>query len=353
MVINNVLARLRAQYDRLIAVLILLVLLGSLLYLAAHIGMIRSIQKGFDHEIQSMRPKHEHAEMVETGGYVRACHGITQPFQVLHAQWTNDMLVPETRVYCIDCRRPIPFLADLCPFCDVRQPIRREDDPEWDTDRDGIPDMSEKAYGLDPFDPADAERDKDGDGFSNIAEHRAKTDPTDPKSFPPPEAELRVLKIVADPFKLRFRSVIKLPDGSLKFAINTRDNARTYFKKLGEEVEGFLLFRFEQKTVEEERGGMLRRVDVSVLTLKRGSRLIPLQRGKDVQYNEYTVHLLFAIDNSEYVLKLGNLFELKGKKYKLIDVDSGRQNIVIRRQHDGKDIDVGKFPGEEARRDTE
>ena len=52
-----------------------------------------------------------------------------------------------------------------------------------DDDNDGMPDVWEKTYGLNPF-INDAGQDKDGDGFSNISEYRRGTVPNDPLDFP-------------------------------------------------------------------------------------------------------------------------------------------------------------------------
>jgi hypothetical protein len=52
-----------------------------------------------------------------------------------------------------------------------------------DSDGDGLPDVWETRYGLDPANPRDAAEDADGDGISNLAEFRSGTDPRDPTSF--------------------------------------------------------------------------------------------------------------------------------------------------------------------------
>ncbi|HTV00206.1 MAG TPA: cadherin-like domain-containing protein, partial [Luteitalea sp.] len=49
--------------------------------------------------------------------------------------------------------------------------------PTLDSDGDGIPDVWETFYGLDPFDPADAGSDPDGDGTSNLNEFVQNTHP--------------------------------------------------------------------------------------------------------------------------------------------------------------------------------
>ncbi len=51
-----------------------------------------------------------------------------------------------------------------------------------DSDSDGMPNIWESAYGLDPYNAADALQDPDGDGMTNLQEYRAGTDPRDGQS---------------------------------------------------------------------------------------------------------------------------------------------------------------------------
>ncbi|MBF0371371.1 MAG: tandem-95 repeat protein [Magnetococcales bacterium] len=55
---------------------------------------------------------------------------------------------------------------------------------DLDDDNDGMSDLDEMDYGLDPEDPGDADSDLDGDGVSNLEEILAGTDPTDPADTP-------------------------------------------------------------------------------------------------------------------------------------------------------------------------
>ena len=48
-----------------------------------------------------------------------------------------------------------------------------------DWDADGLPDVWEADYGLDPFDPGDVHADSDGDGVDNLTEYLQGRDPTE------------------------------------------------------------------------------------------------------------------------------------------------------------------------------
>jgi hypothetical protein len=340
------LAVVRKHYDKLVALIVLLVLLGSAVYLVVRVGMIRHMQDRFTREITAMQPTHEHAPLVDSGPLEAARSAIRQPFQLAHTAWTNRMLfVPERRVWCVDCRRPIPYDSMDCVFCGADQPPPRERDPTWDTDKDGIPDLTEDKLGLNRLDPNDINKDADADGYANKVEYDAGTDLNDPDSFPPPEHDLRLVKIDAIPFDLLFKSVIKLPDGKHKFALNVRrGDQRTFFVKLGENVGGFTVSAYEPKTEMRTRPGVATpvSVDVSELTLTRGPATIVLRKGKNVEYSEYQVLMHFAHDAHDIEVALGQTFTLKGRAFEVISVDTTSENVVIRRTQDKKEIVVRK-----------
>lgn len=338
---------LRDYYDRGIAGVMVLALLISLLYLAGHVGGTRRKQEDFDRQIESMRPAHPVAAALNTQPYEEALAALAAPVQI--PAWTNALFVPEPRAWCVACFRPVPYDAVTCPHCDEPVPIDPEVDTNRDLDADGMKDVWEDEHGLNPRDASDAERDSDADGFLNIEEFRANppTDPRNPQSFPPIEAKLQVTGIDADPFRLRFRSLIKMPDGEYKFGINTREQSRTYFVKLGEEVQGFKVEAFEPKSKVMEKGGITRRVDLSELTLRRGDQTIVLIKDVDVQYNEYTAHLLFTLDNSEYAVNVNGTLELRGSTYKVLEIDSANETVVLEREHDKVRFDIRRFPVQE------
>ncbi|MBU1703684.1 S-layer homology domain-containing protein, partial [Patescibacteria group bacterium] len=56
----------------------------------------------------------------------------------------------------------------------------KEKELEYDDDKDGMPSLWEKDYGLNPYDPKDAPQDPDGDGLTNLEEYKYGTNPFDP-----------------------------------------------------------------------------------------------------------------------------------------------------------------------------
>lgn len=67
--------------------------------------------------------------------------------------------------------------------------------PNTDSDGDGISDIDEKKYGLNPNDPSDAGADKDSDGFSNIEEIEAGSNIDDSSSLPKRLSKVTAIKI--------------------------------------------------------------------------------------------------------------------------------------------------------------
>jgi len=332
---------LKEQYDKLLAAVMLAVLAAAIVFVVAWLGGVRGDLAVFRNEINGMQPLHPEAAHVDVASYETARAMLGQPPQI--GGWTNALFVPELRVWCVDCKRPISWAAKKCPFCNVVQPDDRESDPERDLDADGIKDVWELAHGLDPANSQDAMLDPDNDGFSNYEEFLAGTDPHDPASTPPIITKLYVKDTKAEPFQLLFKSRVRLPDGSEKYALNTRQN-QTFFVKMGQTVQGFKVAKVDEKWVEKETNAGKRRVDESVLTLSRNGKMIPLVMGKLRSYSEVMAVLVFKIDNSEFTVKQDEQFVLRGEKYKLVAIDTVKGSVVIERETDGSRLTINRSP---------
>lgn len=339
-----------AHYDKILVFAALLSLLISLLYLALQIGSVQKVQAEEAHRILAMKPAHPVAETLDIAAYQAALNAIRQPEQLNVASWTNRyLLFPEERVWCVICIRPIGYSEMKCPFCGEAQPDIGE--TGRDSDGDGIPDEWEIIWGLNPNDPTDVHRDPDGTGFTFLERYvlhpetgRPIYDLRDPKSHPPYVNKLYIEEIKATPFPMRFMSRSRMPDGTFRFALNLV--GRTYFTRLGETVLEFEVFAFEEKFELQVGQGSPRprEVDVSVLTLKRGDKLVHLVLNRAVQHDEYTVYFAFDVDRTRIEVKIGDTFDLRHEKYRLKHVDMRRQNTVVKHLKDQELWSVRKRP---------
>ncbi len=246
---------------------------------------------------------------------------------------------------------PVPFDAQTCPHCKSVIPEEWNLVRDGDNDLDGIKNGLEVDYGLDPDDNTDAQKDFDGDGFTNYEELTAVpvTDPKDAALFPPIWSKLYLDAIGVMRFKLRFKSTIKNPNGTITFGLNLQKGSKikTHFVKMDAEVEGFKLDHYEFKEIDDER--TIRR-DVSELTLIRGDKEIKLIKNQDIQHNEYLARLIFRVRDKDpvtFVLSIGKTFELRNESYELILIDSIKQSVVIKRLSDGDQRTIHKIPTED------
>ena len=351
MALGGLITRFKNQYDKLLAFLVLLGLLGSLLFLAVRVGFMKSTTEQILIQIDSVRAAHEKAAVVDTLDYQQAERTIENPYRL--PVWTNSLLVvPETRVWCVDCRQPILYMASNCTFCLSKQPKPRKDPP--DIDEDGMLTIWEIKFGLNPRDPEDAGRDPDGDKFTNLEEHNAATDPTDEASCPDIIVKLRVRKVAVRTLSLRFDGKVKVGEGAYKFQVNHKvaGRTRTYFVKLGEIVGNteFVAERYEEKIemVNDPTMGR-RRKDASVLYLKLGDKTVDLTYKQDRPWQEAGAILYLdwesdAGDQPEYRVEVGSVFELEGDKYEVIAIDSDKGTVVVKRERDGRQFTVAKSP---------
>ncbi len=81
----------------------------------------------------------------------------------------------------------VPDIIDQCNGDDATGDTDTDgtcNDLDTDDDNDGLPDVWENLYNLDPLDSSDAAGDSDGDGYTNLQEYIAGSSPTDPNDMP-------------------------------------------------------------------------------------------------------------------------------------------------------------------------
>lgn len=317
------------NYDKLILVAILVGLLGSASFLVIQIGWERQQMAGAWWDRPTVAPKS--VTPVTTEKYDGMKKVFFEPFK--GGPQSNALMVSELRVSCIECGKPIAFNALGCPFCGKEQPaiVRIED---IDADLDGIKDVQERAFGLNPLDPLDAGQDMDRDGFSNIEEISYGTNPRDAADYPPPVVKLRLGRVSRIPFKLRFQGVQKLGNDSVRFQVNLRTLEQTFFVQIGDEVEGFKVTDYKADAPEGP-----------TLMLGQKDETIALVRGKAVEKQELVADIVFLVDRTRMKVRVGDVVTIKDHTYKVIDIR--REGVLIRDEKTGKETLAGTLSDSE------
>jgi hypothetical protein len=342
--IDQIGTRIKEQYDKVIAFVVLLLLLSSLLYLGVKVGLIRQMQADFDGWLKSRRPVNPEAEVIASDVFDAGRLSLEAPFQLDHAAWTNGaMFVPETRFNCRECLLPVHIAAERCPFCktEAEEPAP----PNPDADGDGMPTVWEQRYGLDPFDASDADKDNDNDGYTNLAECKEGTSPTDDTDKPAAVERLVLERITGQRFGLRFNSRVKTKSG-YKFGLNYQlpdGTTKTDFAEIGDTVAGFILKGYEEKMVKVEKP-FPHTADLSELTLAtEDGQIIVLVKGKARLHVELTAHLTLMMPDgsvTRQAVKKDETFELDGAMHRVIAIDVAEARVVIRDERKQREIVV-------------
>lgn len=349
-------ALLQRHYDKIVALLFLLALLGSVLHLVTSGARHRAEEADYAGRLDSLKPQFPVATPVSLQPYSNALNVLRRPFRIsVDPDRPAGFFVPESRVWCVACRRPIALAATNCPYaeCAAIQPREATDAVGYDGDGGGIPDKDELKYGLKPADAADDVADGDGDGFNNLEEHLAGFDPNDPKSHPDLAAMLRVVEIVANRLPLMFMSATKMPDGRQRCQINVKPvgsaETLTHFVSEGEQIGGteFKLLRYIE-TVERRpdpmMGGRERDFVSKQVVVARGKKEIVLPEGKQAVDTDYTIKLTLPRNNATYELTAESDFKLGDDKWRVISVDSVAHTVVLRNDADRRELTVPKSP---------
>lgn len=313
----------KQHYEKLILVVMLLGLLASAAILVQRIS---SGTEALRHSAVAATPGADQAfAPPDFTAVSNALRQLTQPWQA--ADRSNRLFVSELRVYDQNCLKWIPWNATTCYYCGAVQK-GVADEKETDSDVDSMPDLWEQKFGFDPYNRDDARLDRDADGFTNAEECKANTDPTDPKSSPPIFAKLRLRGVQTTTFQLRFLAVQKLSETDLRFQLNAHKLDMTYFKKLGDTVEGYTLDSYDKAS--------------DTLVLKKGAALKRLGRGKVYNDDQVIVKFVFLIDGKEFTCKVNEVFTLREQRAQLVELAADRSTARIRLIDGGREYLIGR-----------
>ena len=235
------------NYDKILAALSILLLAGAAFLWISAKGATADGKRDCDADLAARHPAHPELDREGASkrmrSYMASISKLAHPFKIVTDENSRSgFFVPEVRVWCVKCRKPIPAEAEECPLCGEKQPSKRNDvvDAGLDSDGDGLPDLWEREHGFNPLDEKDAALDFDGDTFSNLEEFLAKTDPRDKNSHPDLMGFLRVASIEAARLPLVFRATQNMGGGNYKCQFNYFDKElkaqKTLFVKVGDVI---------------------------------------------------------------------------------------------------------------------
>ena len=273
----------------------------------------------------------------------------------------------EKRLLCDNeaCGRAMPEKFDaeknlVCAFCGATQKVSKVAKVA-DSDGDGLPDVWEKAHGLDPSDPADADADLDGDGFTNREEYAAKTDPQNAKDHPDYLDSLALqlplkrtympfLFVSATPIPKSWRCEFFDPSGKDDYGRRGLSMTAVVGEKIGK--SGFALKSYEKKSVKRTIKGSVNQKEVDVsevvverlgdgrtltLTIAESKRQKPApidvqatlsySRGKDSKTFDVVAGTKVVLSGTSYVIR-DIKASAKGAKVIVEDAVTGRQKTL-------------------------
>jgi len=336
--INEIKAWTKVAFDKIILFVALFGLLLSLILLILMVGRERKKLADLSRQQGQSRNLSQAAHLLDMTFLNEGIEKLQTPEQI--PDWSNRLMVAELRVSCVKCGRPIGVDADVCPFrnCGAQQPEVLKAKIK-DSDLDGLPDEWELKHGLNP-NADDALQDADADGFANLEEYQAGSNPSDVDAHPAYAEKLRVIKIGRTSMPLSFQGVQRLSTNDVRFLLKNRRLRRDTYAKLGDTVDGYKLVKYEEKKIRVKKGTFEVDEDVSVLTVSKDNKLIPLIIYRENQ-GEIGASLIFLVDQTKMVVKLGDVIKLKNSSYKIIDIK--KDTVILADINTGMEMPVKPF----------
>jgi hypothetical protein len=279
----------------------------------------------------------------KSNNYISAYSDFLLPFKIARsiAPEANNRLIPYQN-----------YLIGNCPISNtpLPKPNTKQLDiytSTYDYDEDGIPDILEKKYGLNPEDANDIWLDLDNDSFSNITEYRYNKDGiSDPKIHPPLIERITLVKVANTKIPIFIKNILKTGYNKKRWKIqinifHSPHNRQTKFLKIGDTFEVNKI-KYTINDIREEYDhsvnpglGIIEKIDKSsvILVDSLGQTIDAVIKEAVFEPNR-RVLIKDLYTRIPIITKINNIITLGDKntgfeKYKLISINNNAQEITF------------------------
>ncbi|MDD5729121.1 MAG: hypothetical protein PHV59_11210 [Victivallales bacterium] len=370
---------LKKHYEKLILALLLLVFVFLLFYLIDLSKSTRTITSK-NLQIPVKDPNYQCVDFSRRDYQIRYiftnnCEWQKSKARVDQDNIYSDLLVPYKCARCPFCNKVIPYFFFMgaidhprhCPLCDKPLPRPPERDinrpvSEMDRDDDGIPDVDEIKFGLNPDNPDDAFYDMDNDGFPNIYEYKKSTNLQKADSHPPYPERLLLLEFRETllPFVLKLVNTNGGKKDPADWVIQINENVqdgqiKTRFEYLNSRMKldntYYNINKIDAKHIEKRIGGTIVKEDKSKVYLKStdGEYTITMQVGQKVFSPKPKAVIEDLATGKKYHVGAGDYISMpmvisadgndprdrrgrnvsKTVKYRVVKVDRSEKQVII------------------------
>ena len=274
--------------------------------------------------------------------YIMAYSDFLIPFKIARsiADGANDKLIPYEN-----------YLAGICPITNKSLPKPDSEQlslytSSYDYDEDGIPDVMEKKYDLNPEFSDDAAYDADHDSFSNITEYKYdKKGVLDADIHPPLIKRIVLIRVANTKIPIVIKHILKTGynKNNWKIQINIRqtNGRKTKFLKIGDNFTvNTIKYAIKNIKVEYEellnpQMGIIESVDKTIIVLEDSlGQTINAILEEPVYEPNRRVLIKDLFTDKEIITKINNTISLGNKtmgieKYKLISIGSNNRELTF------------------------
>ena len=348
-------------YDKLIALAALLGVAAAAAFLFLGNGARETEAAGFSGELRSLRPKNPEVAPFAMEPYVTAEALLDTPPQIaLPARGEPGFFATDLRVWCPECKKPIPEKLDKCSACGYDLTIK-EPPPDYPIYGEDCPIRWgwAKQYGMDLTYLGNAPNELvPGKEWTwlEFFEYDKTQDPRKEDFNPPFERKLVLSHIESKPVGLTF--TVKDPMGD-SYSCTVEDTDRRTYRvrptedqlKKGSGDENFLKdhgYKAIALEVLSERRmnpaiGREQDVDTSKLTLLRvadNTRIVLVFGQRDTAEEFASIEM--PPDKLTFDVAKGSTFTLRGTEFLVTVIDSKKQSVTVENKSTKKKTTISK-----------